>query len=169
MKRSSIGILILVLLGSCYFIDFGVPEPDPIFYTEYTPIMLTRAQLESAVRWETKREINVPAKIYTKDHLIFISEQYEGIHVIDNRNRYSPVNTGFIRIPGCVDMAMKENILYADNATDLIALDLSDMQNIRVVKRIKNTFPELSPPDAGVLPDDYRNRSENLIIVGWEK
>jgi len=170
MKLSTACLSALVLLNSCYFIDFGVtdPPPEPVF-TEYTPVTMTRAEMESAIRWETKREVNVPSKIYTKDHFIFISEQYEGIHVIDNRDRYNPVNMGFIRIPGCVDMAIKENILYADNATDLVALDLSDMQHIRVVKRVPNTFPELLPPDAGELPEDYRNNADDLIIIGWEK
>lgn len=169
MKLSSLGISVLVLLSSCYFLDYGEPPPPDRNFTAYTPILLTRTELENAIRWEAKRTINVPAKIYTKDHFIFISEQYEGIHVIDNRDRYNPVNLGFIRVPGCVDIAMKENILYADNAIDLVALDLSDLQNIKVVKRIKNQFPELSPPDGGALPDRHRNRYENLIIVGWEK
>lgn len=66
-------------------------------------------------------------------------------------------------------MAMKGNILYADNAVDLVAVDLSSPVNIMVTKRIKNVFPELTPPGYNWIPWNYtaENRPENTIVVEW--
>ena len=66
-------------------------------------------------------------------------------------------------------MAVKGQTLYADNAVDLVAIDLSDINNITVTKRIKNVFPELSTPDGSYYwKYSSKNRPENTIIVGWD-
>jgi hypothetical protein len=62
-------------------------------------------------------------------------------------------------------MAVKGNILYLDNAVDLVSFDLNSK---KVTKRIRNVFPEPLPPE-----DFFRYRLENrpkgYIIVNWEK
>ena len=65
-----------------------------------------------------------PGKIYFKEGYIFINEELKGIHVIDNRNPENPQNIGFIEIPGNVDIAIKNNTLYADSYIDLGAIDI---------------------------------------------
>ena len=40
-------------------------------------------------------------------NLIFVSERYRGIHVIDNSDPESPQDIAFIRVPGNIDIAMK--------------------------------------------------------------
>lgn len=164
--KKTLGILCVtsVLLSGC-----PIGEPEPIFYTQYAPIMMKRTEMEKAVRLEAAREINDPAKIYVKDQYVFISETYEGIHIIDNTNPRIPLNQGFIRIPGCVDIAIKGTTLYADNATDLLAIDMADPENIQVVSRVRNTFPVLLPPDLGEIPAAYQNRPEDMVIVAWKK
>lgn len=166
MKKMSWTLWVASLfLSGCPVID----EPEPIFYTQYTPVMMARAEMEKAIRLEAAREINDPAKIYVKDHYVFISEKYQGIHIIDNTNPRMPLNQAFIRIPGCVDIAVKDHVLYADNATDLLAIDLADWENIQVISRTRNTFPVLLPPDLGQIPSAYQNRPEDMIIVAWKK
>ena len=54
----------------------------------------------------------------------------------------------FLHIDGCIDMAMKNNVIYADNAIDLIALKTTDnFASVQVTERIKNIFPEIESPD----------------------
>ena len=142
-------------------------EPE----SAYEPVFMLRSELERCVRLESSRNIENPGKIYLKDNLIFINEKYLGIHVIDNTNPAEPENFAFIHVDGCIDMAMKDNVLYADNAVDLISLALNpQMTGIQVTSRIKNVFPELLAPDGYGL--SYRQniaRPENSILVKWKK
>ncbi len=143
--------------------DIGPP------LTEYVPVMMLRSDMEAAVLQQPSRELSDPAKIYAYGDYLLISEKFQGIHVINNRNPAQPVNIGFIRIPGCVDMAVRGTTLFADNATDLITLDVSDPTDIRLLSRVKNAFPVLLPPDLGVIPEAYQNRPEDMIIIEWRK
>jgi hypothetical protein len=163
----------LLLLGGCLLLltgcpEFGWEEPPPP-YTAYSPVMMERTALEQAVAQEAPRDIQEPAKIYAYGTYLFISEKFQGVHVIDNANPARPVNQGFIRIPGCVDVAVKGTTLFADNATDLIGIDVSDPANVREISRVRDAFPVLLPPDLGIVPEVYENRSEDMIIIEWRK
>ncbi len=163
MKKIFISLFVFVLFCS---VDPVPSEPFP-----YRPILMTRSTLESSVAL-LKEPVKLvdPGKIYIRDNYLFINEKYKGIHIIDNTDSSNPVKAGFLRIPGCIDMAVKGNILYADNAVDLIAIDVSNPEDITVTKRIKNVFPELTPPGQPWIPWNYEagNRPENTVIVGWE-
>ena len=165
IKTSIIIIFTLIsLLTECYDIYVN--------YSDYKPILMTREQLEKSVSFTNAKEMHQPGKIYLKGDTIFINEKYKGIHVIDNSNPQQPKNIGFIVIPGCMDISMKNNVLYADNSVDLIAIDLSNnLSQLRVTERLRETFPELTPPDNRVLQSQYLkgNRPENTVIVAWEK
>lgn len=162
----SIVVLLITLTGCVDLIS------EPIVYTSYTPILISRNSLKESISLKPKTSIIKPAKIYYKDNFIFISERYKGVHVINNSNPSNPVNEGYIAVPGCVDMAIKNNVLYVDNAVDLVAISLSSAQQgtINVLKRIENVFPEIPPPDGGVIPSKFslENRPPNTILIGWK-
>jgi hypothetical protein len=132
---------------------------------------MERADLEVSIKFRDAIDIINPGKIYYKDETIYLNERYKGIHVIDNHAPSAPQNIGFINIPGCIDIAIKNNSLLADNATDLVALDISDLEHLSVTDRIQNVFPESTPPDLDYIPYMFTkaNRPRNTIIVGWEK
>ncbi|HMI01788.1 MAG TPA: hypothetical protein VK541_04855 [Pedobacter sp.] len=134
---------------------------------------MDRESLERSIKWQPPAEIKSPAKIYYKDNYILISERYKGVHIVDNADPKNPVIKGYISVPGCVDMSIKESTLYVDNAVDLVAIDLSKIAagQIEVKKRIKETFPELVPPDGMGIPFRYTkaNRPKNSVIVNWVK
>ena len=46
-------------------------------------------------------------------------------------------------------MAINSNILYADNYVDLLAFDLTNIQNIRLVKRVEDVFTHLYQHSTG--------------------
>ena len=161
MKRT-----ILLLIPFLYLLVSGFDvEPG----SRYQPVFRLRSELEKSVRLESPRKITNPGKIYIKDHLIFINEKYLGIHVINNTNPAEPENFAFIHIDGCIDMAVKDNVLYADNAVDLVSLQLTpQMTGIQVTSRIKNVFPELVAPDGqGLTYRQNLSRPENSILVRW--
>jgi hypothetical protein len=144
---------------------------EPYYYYEYMPVFMQRDEMERAVRLETPTPIKNPGKIYIKDQYIFINEKYKGFHIIDNSDPSSPVQKGFVHIDGCLDIAIKGNILYADNAVDLVAIQLNnELNNLSVSGRVKNAFPEPSSPDGYWYAQQFNKyRPKNGIIVRWEK
>ncbi|WP_417601957.1 hypothetical protein [Owenweeksia hongkongensis] len=143
---------------------------EPETYTEYTPVLLKRSDLEKSIKVESARPINDAGKIYRKGSLLFINEKFEGVHVYNNADPKKPVALGFIKIPGNVDITINNDIIYADNAVDLVALRYSNEQ-IQILDRDRDVFPEIVAPDFGNIPDEYTaaNRPENTVIVKWEK
>lgn len=140
-------------------------------FGEYSPIFMQREAMENAIKAEAPKTLQNPGKIYVKDNLIFINEKYKGFHVIDNSNPELPVNKAFIHIDGCLDIAIKGDIIYADNAIDLIALKAnSDFSTVEVTGRVKKAFPEISCPDGSWPYYDLNSlRPKNAILVAWEK
>lgn len=160
------GLLAFITLSS-----LKCNEPIGKVYTEYNPVFMKRADLENSISLNSPREIGTPAKIYTKDNYLFVSEAGIGVHIIDNSNPAAPVKLGFIKVLGCFDMAIKGNTMYVDNATDLVAIDLSNTSQIKVSERIVDAFPEPVPPDnLKVRPEHLKaNRPTDLVLVKWNK
>ncbi len=95
------------------------------------------------------QEIENPGKIYIYKDFLLINEPSKGIHIYDNKNPANPINLSFIPIEGNVDLAINDNILYADNYVDLLAFDISSIQSIRLVKRIEDVFTHLYQHSTG--------------------
>ena len=155
-----------LLLSGC---PFGGIEPER--RPQYKPILMARTQLEAAVTSLPPRPLHVPGKIFVGGRYLFVNERYQGIHVFDNTDPAQPLALTFLRIPGNVDLAVRGNLLYADNGPDLLVLDLSDPARMRVAGRTRNALPELSPPEVDfTVPAQYAeaNRPPNAVVVGWE-
>jgi hypothetical protein len=137
-------------------------------YMVNVPVYMDRHEFKNAVKVTGSENIVEPGKIYFKDNLIFINEALKGIHVIDNSDPAAPVFVSFIGIPGNVDMAIKDNILFADSYIDLVALDISDIYNISEVGRVDSIFPYSLPLlKNSQLPMGEVDLSKG-IVVGWE-
>lgn len=162
--------LIPLLLGAIVIFSYS-PVRDNIYYTEYEPVVINRSELDKSVKLLTPQVMDEPGKIYMKDNYIYIVEKYKGIHVVDNTDRSKPERIAFIQILGCVDLAIKGNALLADNATDLISLDISNPSKVVLTERVRNIFPELTPPDMDAIPYTYQkeNRPDNTVIIAWKR
>jgi hypothetical protein len=155
-----------VLTAFFVFLLFGSATLPYGGGTTYSPIFMERAELEHSVFYKQgERKLTNPGKIYCRSRYIFVNERYKGVHVIDNSDPSNPVNEGFIVAPGCIDMAMKGDVMYLDNAVDLVAFDFATK---RVTERIRNVLPEPAAPDRTVYYGDRRQKGEDLILVGWE-
>ena len=111
-------------------------------YTYWEPVYRTKDEVRSNIKNNSSREIERPGKIYIRGNYIFLNEIDRGVHIIDNTIRSAPRNIAFIDIPGNLDMAVKGNILYADFYTDLVAIDITNPQQVVVKKFAENVFPE---------------------------
>ena len=150
---------------------WGFSADDLSYYSGYSPVLMERSNLEKSIHSVDPVTMENPGKIYIKDSLLFIVEKFKGVHVINDYNPSSPVNVAFITIPGVVDVAVKGNVLFADNAVDLVSVNISDLKNVQEIKRVKNVFPELYHPELRYIPSEFskKNRPANTIIVNWIK
>ncbi|WP_461631851.1 LVIVD repeat-containing protein [Labilibaculum euxinus] len=136
-------------------------------YTINEPVYMPTEEFKNAVKTESAKEMLVTGKIYFYQDYILVNEKFEGIHVIDNSDPTKPINSKFISIPGNIDMAIKDDILYADSYTDLIAIDISDINTISIEKRFADIFPFSLPPT----DNNYQIGQidpEKGVVVGWK-
>lgn len=134
-------VLFLLVLPALWLTGCTDKCEETRTFRRYVPVTFTLREVREGVRLEEARSLSKPGKIYTKDGYLFINEIKEGIHLIDNRNPTAPRQLAFLRIPGNGDMAVRNNILYADSYMDLVAFDISDPANPREVKRVESVFP----------------------------
>jgi hypothetical protein len=143
MKSGLRNILFLTLLVA---VISGCCGTKTVEYktTVYVPVYKNLDAVRNGIKTTSGRELKNTGKIYIYGHYILINELKEGIHIIDNTNPKSPNNVAFIEIPGNGDMAVKNNILYADSYIDLVAIDISNPVSPQIVKRIEEIFPQLT-------------------------
>lgn len=164
MKNPLLSLSLILLLGACVIEDPFYPYS---YDSAYKPILMDRAVLENSVKLLEAQDHSQYGKIYRKDSLLFINEKYSGIHIYDNSDPSQPKNLGFISIPGNIDIAMKGDYIYADNAVDLVVIEYKN-NSVKVVDRNKEVFPELGAPDGGYVAE-LSERPANTVIVKWEK
>lgn len=166
MKKHNYLFLILLPFLAGVFLHFS---QDDEYYSAYKPVLMERADMEARVGMLPPRNLVDPVKIYLKDQYVLITERYKGIHVIDNSNPEAPAALGFLRVDGCLDVAVKDHVLYCDNAVDLVAIDMSKgFEAIEVVSRVKDAFPEPLPPDGKTPMYVYsEKRPQGMIIINW--
>ena len=141
-------------------------------YADYLvakPLKITKTEFKNGVAVIAPRPIDESGKIYAYKDYIFINDTYKGVHVIDNSNPAAPKKIAFIKIAGNVDISVKGDYLYADSLTDLMVLDISNINNIKIVNRLENVLSnnviwpgEVDFYEYGTI--DY----ENEIVIGWE-
>jgi Uncharacterized conserved protein len=116
-------------------------------YKVLSPVYMSYSDLRKSVNTvNNKNELVNTGKIYYWNKYLFINEQGLGVHIIDNNNPAQPVFKTFINIPGNVDISIKDGILYADSYIDLVAIDISNLNDIKEVKRIDSIFTYTVPP-----------------------
>lgn len=135
-------------------------------YELNSPVYLSYDELREAVTDTLPINLEQPGKIYIKENYLFVNEVRKGIHVIDNSDPSSPVILRFIEIPGNIDLAVKDNILYADSYIDLITLDISDLSDIKEIGRLEDVFSYSLPPYESQQRIDDVDQSQG-VVVGW--
>jgi hypothetical protein len=132
------------------------------------PVVKSLATLRSNVSVSGAKQTSSDGKIYVADNYLFYIAKEEGIHIYNNQNPSSPVNTAFINLEGVHDIAVKGNYLYADNFVDLLVFDISNITNITLVKTVENAiqFNPVFPSDA-IYYDYTVTPNANEIIVGF--
>ncbi|UJH66332.1 LVIVD repeat-containing protein [Allomuricauda sp. SCSIO 65647] len=151
------------------FEDYLVARPLTISKTEFR---------ESSVTVVDPLPIDESGKMYAYKDYIFVNDKYKGVHVIDNSSPENPQKVSFIKIAGNVDISIKDDYLYADSLTDLVVLDISDVNNVTIVDWLEGVlgdggfwlaaeFQNIEWPQADIYDYDGIDFNED-VIVGWQ-
>lgn len=132
-------------------------------YLRLAPVFLSAEDIRQDIKVSEPRALKKPGKLYFYNDFILINERREGIHVIDNTDSSNPKNIKFIEINGNVDMAVKNSILYADNITDLLAIDITNPSSPVLSSRTEDVFDVPFSEENGYLAY-YKETEETLEI-----
>ena len=163
MKKLILFLLPLICIWGCN--DDKMTETYTYQINE--PVLISKKELRSAPITTTMPvEIKKQGKICFYDNYLYISEPEKGIHIIDNRDSSNPQNIGFIELKGNADIAIRNNMLYADSYVDLVWFDISNPSKPELKNRLEDAFPESFPLADNIYGYDYRNVADS-VIVGW--
>lgn len=155
---------LILFIGVCLF---SCDDDISHEYTINEPVYMSTADFKNAVKSESSRNMKETGKIYFYGDYILVNEKFQGIHVINNSDPSNPVTEKFITIPGNIDMAIKDNMLYADSYTDLVVIDISNIDKATESKRFDDVFLYSLPPTN----NNYRYGDidpKKGIVIGWE-
>src|SRR5579875_1039905 len=102
----------------CLFFTGCLKDKVTQTYTIYRPVYKTLSQVRANMKSSVPQQLAQTGKLSVYNNYIFLNEINKGIHVIDNSNPAAPKNIAFINIPGNIDLAIKDNYLYADSYSD---------------------------------------------------
>lgn len=153
-------LFLIPLFNSCWYCsDCGEVGPQDL----YSPVIMERTAFENSVKSLPSQNIIKSGKIYIKDNLMFINEVNKGFHVYNYSNPQNPIRIGFIQILGATDLAIRDNIVYINQAVDLVTLEYNPSNNSIIIKhRNKEVFPQKISPNGSIA-----NTTENQIVVDW--
>lgn len=152
------------------------PSPQEIQPEAYVPVYGSDTLLRGIYAMEAQPTI-AAGKIYVYGNLLFQVENEKGIHVIDYSDRKKPVKLGFIRCKGSSELAVKGGYLITNNLDDLVTIDISRVDSVKEVARMKHAFTHYNvlrymdmkmyyPPERGkyyVCPN-----VQDGDVIGWK-
>lgn len=169
--------LILFFLAAIFFfsscdpvIDYSIPSSVEGYMPVYTQDLSSAKKISA----EPPRRIYRGGKIYTTGNLLFQVEADSGIHIINYADPANPQKLGFIRSFLCKELSVKNGFIYTNNLSDLVVIDIRNMNDVKEVNRVPGVFPDLSnqyPPKTNQrdqvwfeCPDASKG-----IVIAWTK
>lgn len=168
IKKTQLSLMLLLtcLVASCMW-DLNDDDPDlivdPPFESAYEAVILPRDAFETSTELLDTEPLEETGKIYVKDQYLLINEPNKGFHIYNNSDPSNPIKIKFLKVLGSSDISIKGNVLYINNAVDLIALTFSaDFSDVQITKRVRDVFPVMVSPDGF-----FTNPSNDEVVVDW--
>ena len=168
MKKAVFLFILAGLLIGCTY-----NQEETYSYKINEPVFMSMGEFRNSVNvTKEQHQISNYGKICFYNGFLYISESEMGIHIIDNTNPSQPRIVGFIELVGNADLAIRDNVLYADALIDLVWFDISDPENPKLKGRLENAFPDALPIIDNPYGYDYsmcyaEDGTKKGIIVGW--
>ncbi len=142
MKKAFYQLTPLLVLFYAVLLQGCLKDTVSTTYTSYEPVYKTKAEVMADIKSSPATALVNTGKLAVYGNYILVNELNKGVHIIDNSNPSSPRNIAFINIPGNLDLAVKDNMLYADVFIDMVTIDISNPNNASLKKINYNVFPE---------------------------
>ncbi|MFT7351402.1 MAG: hypothetical protein ACI9XR_001147 [Flavobacterium sp.] len=158
----SYAIFLLIILSFLTISCFGPSEN--FVGPKYEPVYMTRTAFENSISIIAAKPTITAGKIYIKDDFLYVNDVNKGFQIYNYSNPTNPLAIGYINFPGATDMAIRNNAIHVNQATDLVSVEIFPITKVvGVTNRIKNAFPIKSSPD-GFLPPSKQNQ----VVVNWK-
>ena len=132
-------------------------------YMANVPVYMSYEALRSSFEVVSGASLEKPGKISFYGSHMFVNEYQKGIHVVDLSDPTQPELKAFIEVPGNVDMAIRNNLLYAESFVDLLVIDISDPDQPVLERRIEDLFEYVIPPYDYDYPLDEIDEKKGVI------
>jgi len=163
-----LAMVALLMLSACP--NLILHDDDDTVSSAARPVYLSYEELRSAVAVEAERTVRDIGRIYLFGNYFFLNDRNSGVHIFNNTDPTSPLNEGYINIPGNTELAIRDGFLYADSYVDLVTLDINNMSDIKVSSRIEDIFPwnpYQNVPESIFFNDSQLDKTRG-VIVGYE-
>ena len=140
-------------------------------YTALTPIFTPISEVRSQPFGFTTgaQPMENPGKIYYYQNMLLINELGKGVHVFDNHDPANPTPVVFIEMPGNVDMAIRNDVLYLDSYIDLVSVDVSDWNQPKYMGRMEGLYDYADFPLANSQVWGWYNSYDETLVTGYEE
>lgn len=143
-------------------------RPDYPFYsvTGLKPVYISHDSLPLIYNLPPQPVVN-SGPIFLQDSLFFMVEMRKGIHVFNVSDSANPLSLTFLKIPAVTDFTLSGNMLYADNGTNLVTINLANLYSIQVMYTQQDVFLPM------LFPNNYSGRFECVdpkkgIVIDWD-
>ena len=168
-----IGLAVLCLsVSSCSLFEtndwrFNGPDDAPSSVNGMRPVYAVADANE--IYSDVVRRVENGIAVFEEGDRLYTVDADRGVHVVDNSDPLSPRQLVFIRILGVRTASVSDNFLYANNFTDFVTIDVSNLDNVVVVDRQANFYetPPASPPNFQGFFECYDEDQGPLL--GWEQ
>jgi hypothetical protein len=113
----------------------GCEPSDPVSLAfGYRPVY---SPGDTSIGIEEPRSVKAPGKIYLYGDYLLVNEVSQGIHFFDNEDPSHPIALSFLRIPGNTELAIRNNILYANHMGNIVALTLGEENSVQTLASLE--------------------------------
>jgi hypothetical protein len=129
-------VFMIPFLTSC--VEDGCKRSTQVF--KYEGVYMAESDYRIQPEMQPSRDFENVKKIVRWGSYILLNEERQGVHFINNADPSNPINEGFLEIPGNLDFIVLGNMLYADNFTDLVVIDINDPTRPKLNCRAEDVF-----------------------------
>lgn len=113
-------------------------------YVEYVPLYQDADIFLQRIK-TVKDEVPLlnPGKLMVSGNWKFVTDVNRGIHIYDDTDPANPRKIAFLYVPGVLDIALKNKMLYANVYSGLVTIDIENPQAAKAIHMLPNAFPSV--------------------------